>query len=706
MRYLAKLFLVTVILCAANIYSLYPFSVNLSDSAPDNPDDVLLNSFIMQWEYENIISGNFKDYFNTPYYYPYKNTLAYTEHHTVSQIFFFPLFSILKNNVLVHNIMIMLLLVLAGLTTFILFNYFTNSFFASLLGAVLFTFVPYRYTHLVHLNVLHWWIIPLIFLGFYVFVKRLNIKNAVLFGTSILLMLLWSNNISAFLIVPFTIYALFVTVENRLIFDKKFYLYSIIVFVIVLIIASPFLIHYIRLREEMFFERFLFDIRYYSPQIKNFLGVHKTNILWGDILGENGKWECYLFPGITFIVLFCLSVLFAYFSRYRKYILLFSFIAIVTTLLSFGPTFDGLKGEIKGPYYILLKYFPGYYGIRVPARFAIFTYLSMAMASSLFVSDIHFRLKNNKICYIIFSTVVLLVTAFCVYEGSHRIEIKRPLNHPEKDPLYTKLRGLEEGALFEHPSFVAYKDASHVYATLYHRKPTVNGYSGWNSKVLENLKDAVHNYHPVYLIKALKDLNIKYFILRGNISTDIYNRMSKLEEYDKGVTKILVNGRDILYKIDSYMLKEFDFYNLDIKSAEFYLPSCMKRGNVINGGIVIGDTENFSFSQRRRYPIYLVFINQQSGKRIEVASDVVAYRYYNPGSIHLLIKLKPEISEGVYSVYYKGITLKDSVSVKDACSDVISEKIEVSDFNLPDNLSEGEPVELNFILKNNERYLK
>ncbi len=707
MRYSLKILIVLIVLTAANIFSLYPFSVNLKDSAPDNPDDVLLNSYIMQWEYEHILSFDLSDYFNTSYYYPYKNTLAFTEHHTISQVFFIPLYTLIRDSVFVHNIMILLLLILSGLTTFIFIHYLTSSFLSSLLGAVLFTFVPYRYTHLVHLNVIHWWIIPVVFLTFYIFSVRISPKNALVFGLSVLALVLWSNNMTAFFIVPFFIYALFTGISSGAILKPRFYLYLSIILVSVVILSAPFLWHYIKLRNEMFFERFLFDIRYYSPQLKNLLGVSETNLFWGKWLGKYGKWECFLFPGTIFIMLFLISNLTLFVNKYRRYILLFSFIAILTLLLSLGPYLDGLEGDTRGPYYLLWKFMPGYYGIRVPTRFAIFAYFSMAVVSALFAAGISERLKDRKTFRVIFSSAVLLFTILFIFEGSHRPELHRPLNHPERDPVYSKLKKMDYGVVFEYPAFAAYKDAAHVFATLYHRKPTVNGYSGWNSKPLENLRDAVNTYHPRSLIRFMRDMNIRYFVLRGNVPSDIYNRVSKLDEYDKGVKKVFTNFRDILFQLDDAELNEFDFYKTELSGKEFYIPSCIRNGERINGGIIIKESnDRFSFSHRRRYPVYLDFISRGNGKISKVSSDIVAYRVYEPGNIHLLIKFKADLPEGLYAVRLNNLIIKESVKLSPSCPYDLSENIELTDIDLPDRLNEGEPLKVEFRIRNNEKYLK
>ncbi|MCX7944356.1 MAG: hypothetical protein N2746_07615 [Deltaproteobacteria bacterium] len=702
-QFIVRLLIAFLILVIGNILSLYPFSLNLKDTSPDNPDDVLLNSYIMQWEYERIFSLDIKNYFNTLYYYPYKNTLAFTEHHTISQLFFIPLFSIFKDPVLVHNIMILILLVLAGLTMFIYIHYLTGSFFVSLLGGVLFSFVPYRYTHLVHVNVLHWWLIPLTFLSFYIYANKISLLNSLCFGLTLLGMFLWSNNLTAFFIIPFSIYALFIVWDKALFFNKRFYIYSGMVFVFVLLFVLPFLLQYFKLREEMFFERFLFDVRYFSPQIKNFMGVHESNLLWGKILGKNGKWECYLFPGATFLFLSALSAMFLPFNAYRKYTCLFMGMAIISLIFTFGPYFNGLEGKIKAPYYLLWEYMPGYYGIRVPTRFAIFFFFAMATAISLSIGGIYEKLKSHEFIRSIFIISFLII--FYILEGSHKINLKTPLNHPERDPLYKKLKELPDGVLFEFPAYVRYKDASHVFAILYHRKPTINGYSGWGSKPLENLYNASLNFHPSALIEFFNDINVKYFILRGNVASEVYNRLSKLDEYNSGVKKLFQDGKDILFQIDNSSLKIFNYYEEELSDAKFYLPSCIRTDSKVNGGIVFDSTEQFYFSHRRRYRDTLEFIDKSNNLRKRVSTDVIAYRVYEPGNVHLLLKFKAKLPEGRYSVYLRNVLVRENIDISSFCHNELSDKIEISDINIPINLLEGEPIKIDFLIKNKEKYL-
>lgn len=702
--YLKKILLALLVLLIANILSLYPFSFRLKDSSPDNPDDVLLNSYIMVWEYEHILNLDLENYFNTNYYYPYKNTLAFTEHHSLNQLFFIPLYTLIKDPLLVHNIIILLALVLNGLVTFVFIHYLTGSFMASIVGAVLFSFVPYRYTHLVHINVIHWWTIPLAFLSFYIFAVRVNFVSALFLGLSILFVFYSSNNMAAFFLVPFGIYAILQIVWNRSYLKKGFYLYSLFVISFVFVCIIPVIMPYLRLRDEMFFERFLYDIRYFSPQLINFLGVHKSNILWGSLLGGNGKWECFLFPGVSFIALFLLSLTGIFFGRYRRYILLFLSLSLISFLLSLGPYINGLKGDIIGPYYLLLKYIPGYYGIRVPTRFAIFMYFGMSVSSSLFIAELLFRFSSNK--RIIFSSILLLLTLFIILEGSHRIEPQIPLNHPERDALYSYLKGLPDGVLFECPAFIKNRDAYHVFSTLYHKKVTTNGYSGWNSKVLENLKDAVKNYSPAALVDMMRDLNIRYFILRDITAPSIYEKVSKIDRYSPYVKKLYENDGDILFEIEGSRLNLFDLDKEGFENARFYFPSCVKQGKMINGGVIFPDKSRFLFSYRRRYSSVLKFVDRISKDKYRVDADFVAYRVYEPGYVHLLVKFRSDLREGTYSILFNDRMIKEDIRVSNSCPDEISQMVDIVDVRVPEMVNEKEMPFVSFRLINKEKYIK
>lgn len=704
----SHLIIVLIVLIVANFFALYPFSVNLKDSTPDNPDDVLLNSYIMKWEYQRILSLDFKNYFHTTYYYPYSNTLSFTEHHTISQLFFIPLYTLLKDEVLVHNIILLLLLVFNGLVMYIFIKHITDSFIAGFVAAILFTFVPYRYTHLVHLNVLHWWTIPFAFLSFYIFSKRVDYKSAIIFGVSLLCVILWSNNITAFFIVPFGLYFLFTIFKERLWLNKRFYSYVILVFTLVFLISLPFILPYLRLREEMFFERFLFDIRYYSPQLKNFLGVHKTNLLWGELLKDFGKWECYLFPGAVFLLLFVISIFISTFNKkHRGQFIFFIILAFISFILSLGPYIDGLKGEMRGPYYLLWKYVPGYYGIRVPSRFAIFMYFSMSTAIGLSIAGIISKLSEKRYTKIIYGVIILLLSLFYVYEGSHRIEIHKPLNHPEKDPIYQKIKELPFGVVFEFPAFMAYKDAAQTFASLYYNKPTYNGYSGWKSKPLENLYNAVKNYSPTQLVNILRDAYVRYFILRGYVPSSIYDRVIKISEYSKDVKKIFQTNRDVIFEIENPKLSELDYYRLNISDAKIFFPQCIKPDIKINGGLVLKLDENhYYISKRRRYPTKIELFDSQKKYLRDINADVIAYQIYENGYIHFLIKSIFPQMEGNYYIRLKGADNYNYVRIRADCNIEQSESIEISDFIYSDVIKDDEPLKIGFNIKNNSKYLK
>ncbi len=205
--------------------------------------------------------------------------------------------------------------------------------------------------------------------------------------------------------------------------------------------------------------------------------------------------------------------------------LVYAGILILAFLFTFGA---------RGPYYFLIKYVPGFDGLRAASRFHIFVLFSLSVLAAFGVSSFLTRLRGWK------KTVMTLLIPLLIL-GEY-ISIPIPLTRiPVKEEIPEVYRWLtsqkEDLALLEiplpqlpSPDFT--EECLRLYFSTYHWKKLVNGYSGYFSPLYVELLRRWPIYSLRQNIEDLEPLNLRYLLLHSeNFSEeDLSNMISGLLE--------------------------------------------------------------------------------------------------------------------------------------------------------------------------------
>ena len=91
----------------------YPLVRHLGSALPNDLGDPLLNTWILAWDADRLLHG-LRGLWDAPIFYPYTNTLAYSEHLLGIAVLPAPVQWLSGNPVLVYNFAFLLSYVLAG----------------------------------------------------------------------------------------------------------------------------------------------------------------------------------------------------------------------------------------------------------------------------------------------------------------------------------------------------------------------------------------------------------------------------------------------------------------------------------------------------------------------------------------------------------------------------------------------------------------
>jgi len=162
----------------ASIYITFPLIFHMTNFV----NGELVIAWIMNWNIHAItqliltLPAGRQVFFDGNIFYPYHNTLAYSDLHLVSSIISIPFFLIFRQPMLPSNITFITSLILLGFFTHLLTIFITKNFFASVMSGILIIFSPVLLDKRYHLQILAIEWIPLSILFFLQYVKLKKYK--------------------------------------------------------------------------------------------------------------------------------------------------------------------------------------------------------------------------------------------------------------------------------------------------------------------------------------------------------------------------------------------------------------------------------------------------------------------------------------------------------------------------------------------------
>jgi hypothetical protein len=368
-------------------------------SAVEDKQDALLNTWIIAWVGHALITDPL-NLFNANIFYPYPNTLAFSETLLPQGIFALPFNLAFDNTVLGYNLVLLASLFLAAYAMYLFVLDLTRNRAAAMIAGTIFAFNPYNLGNLAQVQLLSFGWLPLALL----FLQKMLVSNssprthvsslkfpflfslffslqalssfyyAFLAGAAVILHIMWYVISNRFSLLPrsFTSHLLGLAVS----------------FVLIALFVMPFFLPYLQVQRDLGFERKVEESEPFSASLKLFAEVSPQNLLYGNWLGPrppiyNGGYPLdNLFPGVIALSLAIVGVLGAKDRDRWFYFLLFAF----ALLLSLGPRLYVAPTQPTNlilPYRWLYDLFPFMRALRAPVRFAALVMFALAVLAGL-----------------------------------------------------------------------------------------------------------------------------------------------------------------------------------------------------------------------------------------------------------------------------------------------------------------------------------
>jgi hypothetical protein len=461
---------------ALSVAYTWPLAPNLERAVSD-PGDPFINVWILDWDFWATFHQPLR-LFHANAFHPAQYSLAYSENLYGLAILLFPLRAGGVAPITVYNVAMLAGFAFCGFAAYLLGRHLTGSFAAGMAAGIFYAFVPFRFTHLAHLQ--HVWggWLPLLLLALLLYARQPSPQRASAFAVVFLM-----NGLTNIHYLLFGAFAAAVTAV--LLLPRRDWRNLAVATGAALLVLAPFLYPYAMVAK-------LYGMRSYAETLR-------FSAFAFDWISHPAEPERRLFPG--FVAMSCVvAALFwlmgSLFLRWRHGAAPLGMTSSVeeidnpatrqpdnpapqpATLLGLLWISIGFLGSL-GLHFEFHKFLygavPGFRAVRVPARWAVIAYIGAAILAAVVTMAIGRR--HRWLAY-----VVPIAFAIELYPGP----IRWWLAIPEAPPVYRFLAAEARTPIAELP-MGGPAEYFHLFRSTHHHRPMVNGISGHAPQVTMDL---------------------------------------------------------------------------------------------------------------------------------------------------------------------------------------------------------------------------
>ncbi len=474
-------------------------------------------------------------------FYPERLTLAYSDAILLEGIVGLPFIRAGVPLVYVFNTLVLGSFVACGLAMFLLVRRLTGAALPATLAGIVFAFVPYRYDHYYHLELLWAFWMPLAFWAMHRTLETGRVRDGLAVGAFVALQTLSSIYYGIFLCTALAAFVIPLLIGRPREIVRRAAAGLALGAVLAAIVSAPYVLPYREVRATVG-ERNTGEALLYGAGPRHYLAPMPDNILEGSLLGGLGRPEKRLFPGFVALALTVVAL----WPPMSRTTVAYGLVLLVAANLSFGPRGIG--------YDWLRDYAIVYRGLRAPARSGQVALLAFAVLAG--IGSERFRgwlvARGRNANPII---AALLVAAFAEYLVRPLQLTPVPVTTP---PVYEWLASQPRGVVAEFPmpvkSTLPLHEGEFAFLSTFHWHPLVNGYSGNWSKRYVRLLESVSGFPDADSIAALEAAGVHYVLVHERyVGRERYRAM--LDEL-RGRANVEASGRfpDDAYEISAYRL--------------------------------------------------------------------------------------------------------------------------------------------------------
>ncbi len=486
----ALLFLSTL-----TIFLTWPQGLHLGTRVAGN-DDSFLSMWRLGW-FAHAVPGDIGHVFDGNIFSPHVRTLAYSDATLFESFLAAPWLWAHTNPVLVYNLVLLAGIASSGLGMFVLVRYLTGNADAALVSAAIFTLVPYRVEHFMHLE-LQWtvWMALTLWAVHRVFESG-SVRPGVLAGALLSLQILSCMYYGAFLGIMAAVLAVLLAVAQPRQAARAVLPLGIAA-IIAAVIAGAYALPYMANARELGM-RNPADVSRFSAHLASFITAPPQNWLWGWTASRFDGHELHLFPGLVAAVLAGVALMHR--SR-RRMVWIYVAMTAIAAALSLG---------LNGPVYRWLYahvWILG--GFRAPARFSILACCALAVLAGFGFEHLE-RVSPARVRRGVLAAVLVAVGLECGSAPMYLVDVP-----PPTPDVYRFVKTLDQSVIIELPMFLS---AEYMYWSTFHWHSLVNGYSGYEPPDYEKTTTLMKAFPDDEAIARLRHLDVRYVLVHESFYT-------------------------------------------------------------------------------------------------------------------------------------------------------------------------------------------
>ncbi len=590
-----------LIFLALTLILTNPHVLHVWNSVEDKQDG-LLNTWIVAWVGHALVT-NPLELFNTNIFYPYTNTLAYSEILLPPSLFALPFTLAFKNSIFGYNLALLAMLWLDAFGMYLLVFERTRRAGAGWIAGIIYAFNPFNLGNFAQLQLVTLGFLPLalLFLG-----KLLRaterpqgamLRDAFLFALFFILQSLSSFYYALLSGFAVAIYFLWWLLTQRADFSRslqRVFISLLASFALIGIVLIPFLLPYFQVQRELGFSRRVEESEPFSASLKQFTEVAPQNVLYGNFLAPNpvkrvgGYPLDNLFPGAIAILFAVVGIIF---SRGRSKTFLVSLL-FISFILALGPRLyltSQQATDITLPYKWLYEIFPPMRALRAPVRFDALVNFALAalagMGAFVFLEKISRKDAKTQSKKLSLGIVALIVLEYLSLPAANIVTLPVANEIPD---VYKWLARQPNGVVLELPMLGPNEnnelDISTQYFSTYHWQKTPDGYSGF---IPPRRGEIAYEFRTSYIyprgLALLQALDVDYLIVPSSWDNAGIRYPRQLQLVDN-------LGERKVYRVEKLSRNTPDL------EKQLYLPSMVAAGAPFDAYLVLVNRGNAPYA--------------------------------------------------------------------------------------------------------------
>lgn len=513
------------------VVATWPQAQHLATRATPH-QDVFFNMWRLRW-FAHALAASPAGLFDANIFYPERRTLAYSDAMLVEGLVAAPLVWAGVRPVLVHNLLLLGAMAASGAAMFALARYLTGSRGAGVIAGIVFAFAPFRFEHIMHMEMQWTMWMPLAFLALHRTFDTGRWRYGLATGACVALQMLSSIYYGIFLATLLGLGAVLLIARERTVPFRRVVFSLAAGGLLAAAITAAYALPYLYARERVG-ERPVEEVTTFSARASDYLVATPNNWLYGPLTERRGGPERRLFPGAIPVVLAIVGVLLVPLSRRT--------IVYVLLLVAAFEASLGFRGYSYG---FLYDHVSIYHGLRAVARLGIFVVMFLAVLAAFGYQ----ALCGSRPPWLRRTTVLVLALGLLV--EYHVTPDLSPFANTAP-PIYRYLarqpRGIVAEFPFPRPDALPGYDPDYAYMSTFHWFPLVNGYSGMFPPSYLARAERLRRFPDETSLRQLRADNVRYVVLhvRGYLPADFLDVRARLAAIDGVVELGRYNDADSL----------------------------------------------------------------------------------------------------------------------------------------------------------------